>query len=301
MQVLSILIPIFNKKIIRLVDELIDQCKKAQIGFEIICLDDGSTDKIREHNRIINERFGVNYVELTTNVGRSRIRNRLSRLARYDWLLFLDCDVSIPRKNFIKTYLDCCSGQSVFVGGISYRKQPPQSQDKVFHWTYGRKREQVSARKRNQMPAAYLHSGNFLVARAVLMKIPFDEQLTEYGYEDLILGNKLHRAGISITHIDNPVVHLGLKGIDRFITDQEKAVRQLAIYYNTDKSVKTRLTRIYGILTKMGLMNLIYQYLEKKVNQYEKRLKNPPINLYYLDLCKLYYFVNELKTHKLKH
>ena len=60
---LSILIPIYNRDVTKLVEELLDQCGKANIPFEILCFDDGSTEKWKKKNKVINARFGVNYVE----------------------------------------------------------------------------------------------------------------------------------------------------------------------------------------------------------------------------------------------
>ena len=98
---LSVLIPVHNCKIVKLVEELTRQCQAASIDFEVICLDDGSGNKIKEFNRVVSGLFGVNYVELSENVGRSRIRNKLGALARYDRLLFIDCDSKIISRKYI--------------------------------------------------------------------------------------------------------------------------------------------------------------------------------------------------------
>ena len=148
---LSILIPIYNVSVVKLVNELIFQCNKNKITFEIICLDDGSTDRTKENNHSINHLFGVNYVELSQNVGRSKIRNQLGKLARYPYLLFIDADSKIPSRSYIKTYLNYLKEENwdLLYGGTEYSKKKP-SKSKELHWKYGMTRECPSLKIRNK-------------------------------------------------------------------------------------------------------------------------------------------------------
>ncbi|WP_395078129.1 glycosyltransferase, partial [Flavobacterium sp.] len=68
---LSILIPTYNYSAYSLVEELYNQCVEAKIFFEIIVLDDGSTDFLLENNEIDsfeNCRLEKNKI----NLGRSK-------------------------------------------------------------------------------------------------------------------------------------------------------------------------------------------------------------------------------------
>ena len=89
---LSILIPIYNFKVVKLVETLQKQCEKAKITYEVVCFDDQSQTKYKKDNVILSNYFGVNYTELSENLGRARIRNWMAKIASYDNLLFLDCD-----------------------------------------------------------------------------------------------------------------------------------------------------------------------------------------------------------------
>ena len=102
---LSILIPVFNNKVVKLVKELHDQCVRAKIKFEILVFDDGSREKIKQENKALNGIFGVNYLELSENIGRSRIRNKLAKTAGFPYLLYLDADSKINSRKFIKNYI----------------------------------------------------------------------------------------------------------------------------------------------------------------------------------------------------
>ena len=80
---LSILIPTYNYDCTQLVRDLQKQAEKALTKYEIIVMDDASAT-CKETNRDINSLPHCQYIELTENIGRSRIRNRLADMARYD-------------------------------------------------------------------------------------------------------------------------------------------------------------------------------------------------------------------------
>ena len=287
---LSILIPIYNTPVTKLVDELIYQCKKAKINFEIICLDDGSKPSIRSTNEKINGLFGVNYVELSENIGRSKIRNRMSKLARYDRLLFLDSDSKLPNKKFIKSYVEHLNDNQVIVGGTCYAKSTPKTSTKILHWKYGHRREAIRAKKRNKHPYWHLHSNNFILSREVALSFPFDDTISGYGYEDIELGQRLEEAKIPILHIDNPVLHRGIKKVDQFLSDQVNAIENLAQLYFAGKVKSTRLIQFYEHLKDWGLLGVVVSFIEKREQNITDSLKSKSNSLYRLDLLKLYYF-----------
>ena len=294
---LSILIPIHNVKIRLLVDELIEQCQKAKIGFEILCFDDFSTSKFREKNCVINGLFNVNYVEISENIGRAKTRNRMAKIARYDALLFLDADSRIPSKKFVKNYIRSANNDHAIVGGTMYKKNPPKDNQKLLHWAYGSKREAVSLQKKRKHPSRYFHSNNFLISRDHILSHPFPE-IDGYGYEDIAMGESLQRAGISIRHIDNPVVHLGLKNQSDFLTDQKSAMRNLAKLYREKSISDTRLIKWYELLKKFGLLRWMKSFDVLNEEKLLTRLSNNQTNLKTLDLLKLYYFDKALSDYK---
>ena len=52
-------------------------------------------------------------------------------------------------------------------------------------------------------------------------------QCTEYGYEDMLFGVVLESHGIQITHIENPLVHMGIDTNEEFLGKTETALRTL--------------------------------------------------------------------------
>ena len=288
---LSILIPIYNQKITKLVTELHSQCTKTKIDFEIILFDDYSKENYREDNRKLAGIFNVSYLEMSENYGRSKIRNLLAKNARYDKLLFLDCDSKLNSKKFIKRYVEEMSKHQVVYGGRIYPKKAPKSKDKKLHWKYGIKREALEARKRNNKPYLSFQSNNFIINTKLFLQHKFDDSLSQYGYEDLVLATRLQNEKIPIHHMDNPIKHAGIEKTKIFLDKQKKAIDNLISLRAENKIMYTKLYRAYDRLKRRKSIPLFlkaYAFLEKRI-QASLSSENP--NLLYLDLWKLKYLI----------
>lgn len=284
----------------QLVKKLIDQCNEQSVVFELICLDDGSNKEIKDENRQISGLFGVNYVELSENIGRSKIRNRLSKLARYERLLFLDCDSVVKSPNFIANYLPLLATTKIYSGGRLYEKTKPDQNNRLLHWYIGIKKESAGLSKRNKSPINFFHANNFIIPREIALKFPFDQNIAEYGYEDIELATRLKASGISINHIENPVYHGALKSFEEVLNDQKMAASNLATLYFREMIVEIKMIKLYSRLKKYNLLRPIVSYVARQELVLTKSLKHHPKKLYILDLLKLYYFDQALCHLKLK-
>jgi len=131
----SILIPIFNFDVRPLVNDLHGQCEACAIAYEILCFDDGSTPQFKMLNKEIWKLPNVIYRDMPQNLGRSAIRNALSRAARFEQLLFMDCDSKVVSTDFIKNYLTHAAPNCLVYGGRCYQASPPTMQRFVFTGT----------------------------------------------------------------------------------------------------------------------------------------------------------------------
>ena len=293
---ISVCIPIYNRQVDKLVGTIAEQCAKAAIPWEIICMDDKSRSDIRKKNRVLDTKFGVNYVELSSNVGRSAIRNKLSTLCRYENILFLDCDVKILRNDFITQYVRHSEKASIVCGGIEYSKNKPKKTDRILHWTYGSNREAIPANKRNEHPVRHFHSSNFLIKEKILRLHPFVQLPNGYGYEDFHLGLRLNENNFKILHIDNPVQHLGLNSTKAFLARQIEASQNLSFLTKQDKDLQTPIVRVKNILHRMGLTSLFIRFFQLVESSIERQMLSKNPSLFMLDLYKTYHFLtsNEL-------
>jgi glycosyltransferase involved in cell wall biosynthesis len=257
---ISVCIPVFNVDVGELVGSLSDQA--AELSAEIILLDDGSDEKYRNINAKL-EGAGVKYFEIGENIGRARIRNSFSDLVRNEYLLFLDCDVKIPRGDFLENYAESvrrCPGQ-VICGGCRYDPEPPGRRFHL-HWKYGTRKESRPAETRNLNPHRSFMTSNFVIPKGVLKENPFDERLSEYGHEDSLFGYELEVKGHPVIHIENPVIHIGIEPNHVFIGKTAEAVRSLAFITELRKDIPgfnetITLLRVAGRIESGGIAGIM--------------------------------------------
>ena len=291
---LSILIPVYNQPVGPLTEQLLAQVSDWPGPVEIQLLDDGSTESIRSQNRSLAHRPGVVYEELPRNVGRAAIRNQLAASARHEWLLLLDNDSRLPDARFLSRYAAALDQSEVLIGGTSYEASPPADARLYLRWHYGREREARPAAVRQASPYAQLTINNALIAAAVLRRFPLDETLRGYGHEDTRFGLELARAGISLVHLDNPVLHDGLEPAAEFLGKSEQAVRNLVQVYRRDGlGTDSRLLQMARRLHRLGLASAGRLALAAAAPALRRHLLGPAPTLRALDLLKLHWLLQQ--------
>jgi len=228
---LSILIPIYNYKITKLVNDLHAQAKLLGIDFEIVAAEDGSTEFLEE-NRKIEILQNVRYEILQENIGRSAIRNHLADSARYEFLIFIDCDAQVLHNDFLKKYIEKCTENIVVSGGTAYdllENNPEYS----LRLKYGKKRECFDKASKNSK--ILFTTFNFLIYKKLFQKVRFDETLAGYGCEDLIFGLQIKQQGFKLQMFDNQLLHIGLDKNEIYLQKTENAMKNLFEAYKSGK------------------------------------------------------------------
>ncbi len=284
---LSILIPIFNFDVRPLVNDLHSQCEKAGSAYEIVCFDDGSSSEFKQKNQEVGNLTNVLYQEMPQNLGRSAIRNALGRAARFDYLLFMDCDSRVVSPDFIHNYLQHAAPERLVYGGRSYADLPPTDPALYFHWHYGRQREQRTAAERSRSPYHSFMTNNFLIPKQLFLDILFDETLRQYGHEDTLFGMELARRQVPIVHIDNPLEHIGLESVDVFLRKTEQGIENLVRLRNQGKNVETKLLSTYDLCEKWGLTATIAYIFNKIKRLVVNHLRSKSPSLKWFDFYKL--------------
>ncbi|MBP5412748.1 MAG: glycosyltransferase family 2 protein [Bacteroidales bacterium] len=227
---LSILIPIYNYDARELVRSLHNQATEANIEFEILLLDDASENTdLRTNNQVLKNIPNVTLLELPTKAGRSVARNFLAGQAKYPYLLFLDCDSEPVDNQYIQRYIPFCNKEDIVVcGGTAYKKEKPP-RNCYLRWVYGTKCETTKATERNLRPNSRFSTFNFLISKNLFWSIRFNELLKNYGHEDTLFGLELKKRNIPITHIDNPLYHLGIDTNEEYLQKTRQGVENLKI------------------------------------------------------------------------
>ena len=289
---LSILIPTYNYDITRLVNELHRQAMESYADFEIVVMEDGSTRFLEENNTIAELEF-CRYTVLPENVGRSAIRNKLADEAKYEHLLFLDCDAEVKDTHFVQRYLAFEKENCVVIGGTAYdenENNPAYS----LRLKYGREREAKSAELRSVHDhLSHFSTFNFLITKQIFNQIRFDETVRGYGHEDTLFGHGIAELGCEVHHIDNPIIHKGLDNNKVFIEKTENGTKNLYLMYQSGKypflANQSKLLKKFIQIKKYNnhrilavLFPIFKGYLIKKISA-----KNP--NLKAFDIYKLLY------------
>ncbi|MDR0233151.1 MAG: glycosyltransferase [Dysgonamonadaceae bacterium] len=291
---LSICIPVYNYDASELVKSLHNEAKDLNIEYEILISDDASAENFRRENSLLSTLSNVHYLQSEINLGRTGNRNLLFKTARYPYILFMDCDTKVSKKDYIKDYLTYCTPGSICSGGHLYFTEKPKDKKYLLHWKVGSNKESIPAKIRSKNPNNSFMTCNFLIDRDIFDTVRFDERLQGYGNEDTLFGIELKKKNITISHIDNPLYHLGLESSERFLSKIEEGLRsyhKINALYNSDPVFinSCKILRVEKKLRKWHLNKLCkYFFIPSRKLMYKNLVGRNP-NLFIFDLYKLGY------------
>lgn len=288
---LSICIPIYNFDVHNLVTSLHREIVKSDLDVEILLIDDASEKQYIEKNKDLESQVSQ-FILLNKNWGRSKIRNLFPTYSHADYLLFLDCDGKIMNDDFIKNYLDFIDKyqpEVVYGGRVVQENQP--SQDYILRWKFAVERENIPLFKRLKMPYMAFQTNNFIVRKQILETFPFDENITQYGYEDLIFSEQLKKRGIKIHHIENPILNIDVEKNEIFLKKADESAKSLSQLIKADlsfsQSSDIKLVKIYSQLVKLKLTAIVTIFYKLLKPYLEKKLIKGQSSLTFLDVYKL--------------
>lgn len=285
---LSILISVYNYDCRPLVSALYAQAQALKRPYEILLLDDCSSTFVAENRTL--ERFGtVVFYQNERNRGLSASRNKLASLAKHPYLLFLDADAMPPDDLFLQRYTETLDDSEVLIGGICYSDTRP-ADSQLLRWVYGHGREASTARQRQQQTLRL--SFNFVLRKDIQIRFPFNEHIQDYGHEDTLLGIQMQQNGVLITHIDNPMIHMGLEEGSVFLTKSliaaEKCLRQ-QVFQQKEVVQEIKLFRSFQRVKSLrinGLLSLFYRIFHTGMKRHLLG-KHPSLFIY--DVYRLSY------------
>lgn len=294
MNELSVLIPTFNDECLSLVKDLMAQCQKVfheRGEFEIIVADDGSTDQsVKEANKAINTLDNCRIIFRKKNAGRAAIRNFLVSEASYSTLLFIDSDMTVIRQDFISKYANNWSPTNIIYGGYEVPEQKNLGNN--LRYVYERAcRNDHTAERRQQHPYKDFHTSNFLVPRSVMITHPLDENYRNYGYEDVAYGEEILKAGIKVSHIDNPMGFCRFESNKNFIAKTEEGLRTL-VKFRSQLEGYSRLLAVVNKLEKIHVLTIVRLTLKPWLPLLRKILIGNNTNVKLFNIYKLGYLLS---------
>lgn len=126
----------------------------------------------------------------------------------------------------------------------------------------------------------------------------FDPRCREYGYEDALLGLVMKEQGLTLVHIDNPLIHTGLDTSREFLMKTEAAMRTLTRLTGTMQEANG-VARLYDRLAKWRLAGVLRGVFRLVRPLLRRNLLGRRPNLFLFQLYKLGYYAS-LRPHHLQ-
>lgn len=291
---LSVLIPVYNYDCTELVQSIASQSHDYGIDYEIICRDDFlENDATTISNQKINSISNCSYQVNTEQLGRAKNRNYLASIAKYDWILFIDCDMLPVNTTFIKNYVEALKKGKfcAFYGGVAYQKKQLKD-DNALRYYYGIEREAISLETRTKRPYKNSLTSNFLIQKRQFSFIKYNESISGYGYEDLVLIHNLKKKNIKIEQLDNPSYHMQLETSALFLEKCQQAMENLKRIEDLGLITHnhTRIQLAYQALDHFYMLKLFVFTTRLFRKPIQRNLLSLQPNIKFLDIFKLSYF-----------
>lgn len=197
---ISVIIPCFNRtrELEKTLTAFSTQTLPAD-QFEVIVVDDGSTDGLAETVRRISVPYPLKII-WQPNRGPGSARNRGAREARSNLFIFLDADM-IPALDLIDQYLQAHTRypDAILIGRhLPWPESLVSPLDRAFPYVFDLGPEPIETR------FYHLASGNMALGRQTFATLGgFDENLRMT--EDTDLGYRAHLQGIQIVYIPTAI------------------------------------------------------------------------------------------------
>jgi len=255
---LSICIPIFNFDVRELIAGLKKEIETNGIDAEIILIDDASDLSFKQMNASLQDNV-QHLIFLEENIGRSKIRNLFLQYARGKYLLFLDCDVKIDSEKFLQNYLSNIKQRpdiELIYGNFKIATQYAAT----LRNRYSVEREIFSGVQSTDF--SLFKTVNFIIKKNVFEKFPFNEELTDYGYEDFIFAKLLELNKVKFLAINNPVIHFDDTTNGVFLRKAEIGMNSLfKLSESAQNNVFIKDIKVYKVAMKLRQLKLSSLFL----------------------------------------
>jgi len=197
---LSVVIPTYNRldTLQHVIPSLLEQ-SVARDTYELLICDSNSTDGTAEYLASVRAQYpNVRHLP-GPYTGRAMARNAGVRGAQGDVVLFNDSDI-IADRGLLEAHLRHHRAQRK-IAVVGWEVQVKSMEDYEYKRDRPDERGSLHPPSRKKLSWLYFLTGNASVRRDDLLAVGiFDENFTGYGHEDLELGYRLQKAGITILY-----------------------------------------------------------------------------------------------------
>lgn len=239
---ISVVIPTYNRlDTLQAVLEGFDRQTLPASKFEIIVVDSRSTDGTEHYAQKFRSRSGFQFRYFQQeNRGRSGARNRGILEASGKIIVLNDSDI-IPEKTFLERHAEFHETHPT-CAAVGWESRIDSLSELAFAESHPEERFRIHSLKRKKLHWLYFLTGNASAPRASLLKAGlFDEAFQGYGYEDLELGYRLHKAGLEIHYLPGAVnYHVHVRTLENQAEVQRLAGRNAVLFYKKHKDWRIR-------------------------------------------------------------
>lgn len=218
--------------------------KATKYSYEIICSDDASSDNTVE---IIREYMDVLPITVLENEhgGASRARNAALKVAKGEIVIFTGDDI-FPTENFVNGHYENYLKFGDKVGTLGRIEWHPdiEMNHLMYHITnvgceqFGF----AGLPPYSKVDFRHFYTSNISVSKKMLDEQPkhFDLTFDRYGFEDIELGYRLHKAGVSFYYDEEIEAfhHHVYNDVDKFCNRQMSAGNQMVVFASLHEEIK---------------------------------------------------------------
>jgi GT2 family glycosyltransferase len=289
---ISVVIPTYNRleTLAHVVPTLLAQDLPPS-AFELLVCDSNSTDGTAEYlARVSEEHRNVRHLP-GAYTGRAMARNAGIDAAASEVVLFNDSDI-LASPDLLSQHLQH-HRQHASIAVVGLEVQVRDLDDYAYKRDHPKERGSLHRPTRKTLPWLYFLTGNASVRRDDLLRVgKFDESFTGYGHEDLELGYRLERAGLTIVYEPRAInYHCQDVPHDDQKEKMKLAGRSTARFYrkHPDFAVQLNLGMTpvsLGLHSLLTTMPAVLGYLDARASR----------SKFARDLVQQYYYVSGIKA-----
>ncbi|HEV3152504.1 MAG TPA: glycosyltransferase [Candidatus Baltobacteraceae bacterium] len=289
---ISVVIPTYNRidTLRHVIPSLLSQ-SVPEASYELLICDSNSNDGTAEYLAEVSAQHpNVRHLP-GAYTGRAMARNAGIHAASADVVLFNDSDIIADPQLLAEHLAHHRARRNIAV--VGWEVQVASIEDYEMQRTHPERRRSLHPPARKALSWLYFLTGNASVRRDDLLAVgAFDESFTGYGHEDLELGYRLQKAGITILYEPNAVnYHCQDVPHEGQVEKMKLAGRSTVRFYrkHPDFAVMANLGMTpvsLGLHSALSKLPWVLGYFDRRAGE----------SKFARDLIQQYYYVSGIKT-----
>lgn len=269
---ISVIIPTYNRS--SLIKKNLEAFEKVEGKFEIVVVNDGSTDDTGTvvRNFMKKTKLAIKYMS-QKNKGPAAARNRGIKASKGEYILLVDDDMIPVRSDFLKEHISTLTKKNACLGSIEWPPDIKKTEIMDFICP-GPQFNFNSIKNPEDCGHKFFITGNISLHRDWFDEELFDEH-HPFGLEDIELGYRLVKNGLIIKYNPRAMVHHyhSFESFNDFLAVMEKRNSSYQYYVSKHPELRKGLLRVlcWGVLAYVSWLMYSLTGMKKFRNEYWRR------------------------------